>query len=578
MTHDVFMPRNQPYASRHDIRNLQFRTRSTGLRLRVYISKGSVIPEMPAYRIFREGVVLDLSCPDAHLILNKASVSRAFNLRHSWLLLPNILSNDTDIVDFLQDTVILPDADVVVAFPEKMFDVYRVKIEQPIAMLDIGGGYTNSENLNRLWATIPTAVTRRKNLGHVYLKSATIVSQPQYFKGWSDLNDRQIDTFPKLSYPLMMLLAEDLNFRYNMKQIELYGEQQNGSFNGLAGLLQREEVEMGVASMFLRRDRWDVLHYCSETVELVGAFIFRQPSQSAVSNVFLLPFSGGVWAAVGVAFAGGGVLLAVLGYVARRRQLPDDTAERLTLSETFTFAIGAACQQGSDISPEIVSARILMLFMLLSSVFAFTSYSAKIVSILQAPSDAIQTIDDLTYSPMILGVQDTTYKQVYFAESTDPATQRLYKRKLQPQGEHAYLSVWDGIARVRTGLFAFQVELNSGYDVISRTYTEGEKCGLKEIQAFKLPMVSVPIRKHSGYRDLFAVRLRWQREAGLIERARRIWMARRVRCEAGGSGFVSVGLGDVLPALHALLTGAGAALLLLLAEILTSFIQRRHHF
>lgn len=39
------------------------------------------------------------------------------------------------------------------------------------------------------------------------------VSQPQYFKGWNDKSDRQIDTYPKLTYPIMMLAAEDLHFR-----------------------------------------------------------------------------------------------------------------------------------------------------------------------------------------------------------------------------------------------------------------------------------------------------------------------------------------------------------------------------
>lgn len=51
-----------------------------------------------------------------------------------------------------------------------------------------------------------------------------------------------------------------------------------------------------------------------------------------------------------------------------------------------------------------------------------------------------------------------------------------------------------------------QVERSSGYEIISKTFTESEKCGLMEIEAFKLPMVAVPLRKHSGYRELFGTR------------------------------------------------------------------------
>lgn len=44
------------------------------------------------------------------------------------------------------------------------------------------------------------------------------------------------------------------------------------------------------------------------------------------------------------------------------------------------------------------------------------------------------------------------YWKCILQESRDPATQQLYKRKLQPQGERAYMSVVDGIAKVRAGL------------------------------------------------------------------------------------------------------------------------------
>ncbi|CAH2075857.1 unnamed protein product, partial [Iphiclides podalirius] len=498
-------------------------------------------------------------------------------------------------------------------------DVYRVKQAQPLIVSELGMNTSMTHgSLAAFWAQVPTATARRKDLKNVYLKAATIISQPQYFKGWSDLNNRAIDTFPKLTYPLLMLAAEDLNFRYNLQQVDLYGEEHNGSFDGLAGMLQRGQLEVGVTSMFMRADRWSVLHYCSETVELRaavfgtvlgavivqntfdmllsaqaflitdpllsnakasrvstsatafirrGAFLFRQPPQSAVSNVFLLPFSRGVWAATLAASAAGGALLALLAAAARATPASDPALRRLAWPDCFTFAIGAMCQQGSNLSPRLWSLRLVMFCMLLSSLFVFTSYSAKVVAILQSPSNALQTIDDLTNSPMTLGVQETTYKKVYFAESEEAATRRLYRRKLLPLGERAYLSVAEGVARLRTGLFAFQVEQSSGYDIISKTFTEPEKCGLKEIQAFKLPMVAVPIRRHSGYRDLLASRLRWQREVGLVCRARRTWLAAAPRCEAGSAGFGSVRLRDALPAAHALLAGAAAAALALLAEL-----------
>lgn len=74
-----------------------------------------------------------------------------------------------------------------------------------------------------------------------------------------------------------------------------------------------------------------------------GAFLFRQPSQSAVKNVFVLPFSREVWSAcVGVTLLGG-LVLAVLSHGCAR---VDRSLGLITPADTFTFAIGAVCQQG----------------------------------------------------------------------------------------------------------------------------------------------------------------------------------------------------------------------------------------
>ncbi|XP_023934974.2 ionotropic receptor 75a-like [Bicyclus anynana] len=546
-----------------DVSELMKQGRAAGLRVRA-LPRFDRLPALPPYRSFREAMLLDIRCDNSTLVLAEASSKRAFNLRHSWLIIDDSPFNVSYLETSLGDALVLPDGDVTWASSDVMVDVYRVKDDQPLVVTSLGPTMSQIA-LERLWARLPTAVSRRRNLNNVYLKSATIITQPQYFKGWHDLSNRQIDTFPKVTYPLLMLCGEDLKFRFNLKQVDLYGEQRNGTFDGLVGAMQRGELELGVTSMFLRGDRWRVLHFCAETVELRGNFLFRQPARSAVSNVFVLPFSRGVWRALAAVGGAAAALLALCGLLARRGT-PDAAAQRLTLLESFTFAVGTICQQGSDLSPSLLSARVLMFCTLLASLFVFTSYSAKIVAILQAPSDALQTLADLTHSPMDLGVQETTYKRVYFAESTDPVTQALYRRKLLPLGERAYLSVVDGIARVRSGLFAFQVEESSAYDVISKTYTEREKCGLKEIKAFTLPMVAVPVRKHSGYRDLLGARLRWQREVGLMDRFRRIWMSSRPKCDAGSGGFVSVGLVDVLPAAHVLLAGALLAALLLLLE------------
>lgn len=93
--------------------------------------------------------------------------------------------------------------------------------------------------------------------------------------------------------------------------------------------------------------------------------------------------------------------------------------------------------------------------------------------------------------------------RVSLQESTDPITKNLFQKKIQPKGDHVYMRPNKGMEKVRTGLFAYQVELQAGYQVISDTFTEPEKCGLKELEPFKLPILAIPVRKDFPYKELF---------------------------------------------------------------------------
>lgn len=109
------------------------------------------------------------------LLQFQASPARAFNLRHSWLLIDDSPFNVSYLETTLGDALILPDADVTWASSDVMVDVYRVKHDQPLVVTSLGTGRTQGE-LERLWAGLPTAVSRRKNLNNVFLKSATVVN------------------------------------------------------------------------------------------------------------------------------------------------------------------------------------------------------------------------------------------------------------------------------------------------------------------------------------------------------------------------------------------------------------------
>lgn len=83
----------------------------------------------------------------------------------------------------------------------------------------------------------------------------------------------------------------------------------------------------------------------------------------------------------------------------------------------------------------------------------------------------------------------------------------VYAKKVQPQGESGWIyDPFVGVERVRTELFAFQVDSPSAYKAISRTFTEAEKCSLSELQMIILPRTTILVERNSGYKELIRQR------------------------------------------------------------------------
>lgn len=288
--------------------------------------------------------------------------------------------------------------------------------------------------------------------------------------------------------------------------------------------------------------------------------MFKQPSLSSISNIFLLPFGGYVWIACIL------LILITIAIALCQWCLPQ-VRQAMHPLEAIQFVLGATCQQGYYFPINTVSGRIIIIFTFIACVALFTSYAANIVALLQSPSNTIKTIPDLINSPLKIVVQETVYNHVYYNETTDPAKIMLWNKKIEPNGMKAFeSSVPIGVEKLKSGTYAFQVESHAAYQVISDTFNEHEKCKLKELPAFKLPRCTVPLRKNSRYREMIGQRMLWQRETGVMNREYKRWIPQKIRCTGNVGEFDSVGLTDSRPAFMALTIGMVSACLILVVE------------
>lgn len=115
--------------------------------------------------------------------------------------------------------------------------------------------------------------------------------------------------------------------------------------------------------------------------------------------------------------------------------------------------------------------------------------AANIVALIQSPSNAIQTFADLVRSPLLLGIDAST-----FDGQTVQAELHI---------DYANISdVRSGVARIQSEYFAFLGVASTIYRAIGHTFEESEKCSLGEIHILPYPMNTILVAKHSPIREL----------------------------------------------------------------------------
>lgn len=472
----------------------------------------------------------------------------------------------TEGVGRLQDAYVLPGSCVTLAQVSSesiaYYDVFRVSTFRAMQY-----HLLSKQPLDR-FSPLPPRSDRTDFQG-ITLNAAAVFYHPKRFFGFDSYEHPEVDTIPKVNYPIIKTLTEQLNFSITLIILEDYGWQTNMTFSGLIGLLQREEIDMGATGVFMRPDRIVTIDFTGDTFEIKSKLIFKQPALSSVSNIYVLPFTKLVW----ISCSGLILLTALLLLIDALVTVGNRQAfyEEVTPLDIATIIIGCVCQQGSYLVPKSGSAKTILFLFSLCAMFFYTSYSANIVSLLQSTSPTLRSLTDLTSSPLSVGIQNVIYNEIYFAEATDREITEFYKKKVAPQGNKAFLSPEEGIKKVRSGLFAYEVETHWGYKIISDTFLENEKCVIDEMRLFLLPMTSIPVIKKSGYREIFTVKNTLQRDIGLHSRIRRRWLPTKPECEGRGGGYVSVGITDFIPALLVLSYGFLVSFAVLVIEIIIYF-------
>ncbi|XP_053981714.1 probable glutamate receptor isoform X1 [Hylaeus volcanicus] len=529
--------------------------------------------------------MLDLDCDYAIPILRTVNGSDMFTAPIRWLLVKDsrVFNGNTtsqeqeinEIAETFRDTTVFPDSDVVLArrlrddFME-IKSIYRPSPSRDVIVED-RGSWTPERGV-RMNDFAP-ASRRRKNLQRTHLKSCLVMTDPDTINHLTDYENKHIDPITKANYPWVLNMVDRMNATISFQVTNTWGyRDENDSWSGMIGMLQRGEIDIGGTGIFFVKERIGVIDYVQLYTRTRSLFIFREPLLSTVSNIFTLPFQRSVWIAIGVFL----LVVLVLLYFSTKWEYVRGTSEyweslnpaEQTLSDNLMVVLGAVAQQGYYYEPYRVPPRIVTLMLLIAALSLYASYTANIVALLQSTTDSIKTLADLLNSPLRLGAQDIIYNRYYFKSFQDPVRRAIVDQRIEPKGQKSnWMDISEGVQRLRTELFAFHGERGTTYKIIQETFREEEKCGIQEIFMLGVLDPLMAVRMRSPYREIVRNVALLMHETGLKYREENRLYTDKPECQ-GQTSFISIGFTECYFALVSMGYGALLSLVVLALEII----------
>nr|CAI5837534.1 unnamed protein product [Callosobruchus analis] len=419
-------------------------------------------------------------------------------------------------------------------------------LENFIGVYDPTGGFTTFSDV---------AVFRnRSNLSGLEVNVTYVATNPETLEHLEDYRQNHVDPLTKVNWIRVGHLFNMFNITYNKIWVNTWGYRDNetNKFSGMLGDLQSGTSEFGGTQCFYTYDRIDYVDFIPAWTPTFMKFIF---SFVLCAIIFIIIYLIVSWEWKNKLF--------------RKKVEKTHGALKPDILEVAIMEMGAITQQGSDTEPRSSAGRVAYFIALISLMFLYTSYSANIVALLQSTTENIRTVEDLLNSRISLGALDVVYNRYYFEHAQDPIRKAIYQQKIAPKGQKAkFISLEEGMSRVRDEFFGFHSELSVAYKIVADTFRENEKCALKEVAYVNMLDPHMVIRKRSAYKELVKIGSQRILESGLQRREeQKIYMKKPV-CHSKGSNFGSAGIVDCYAAFLIFGIGLGISFTIFSLELL----------
>lgn len=375
---------------------------------------------------------------------------------------------------------------------------------------------------------------------------------------------------------LLEALSQKFDFRIHLIRCSGYGLPLNKTANwtGLAGMLERKEVDIAVPSLVFAKTRIHLVDSGLAIFKLRLFFVFRHPKYATTQrNLFLMPLSKNVWWTI----LGMSLLMVatfVVMYFAEKRSV--QTSGSLMISSILEV-IGILAQQGlSSLDLNSLKSRTIIISFLLLSFICLQFYSGSIVgSLLTPPRKTITTVKKLTETNLKIVMEAHPGSLTIFQVAPDSDIVDMYEKKVR--GQEVYLNPSDGIKLIKKGQHAILIYVDDNSETIKSGLTHAELDELQQIPFFHQDhraLLYMLLQKGSPFNEVIRVGNLFLIEVGIQDYHIKKWTLKLKRNSGNSFSFADVDFQRTSSIFYMLCFGYLLSLLLLLGEFLVTHLEK----
>ncbi|XP_071513089.1 glutamate receptor-like [Panulirus ornatus] len=317
---------------------------------------------------------------------------------------------------------------------------------------------------------------------------------------------------------LLDIFAERMNLEYEMIRppdshwgIKL----SDGSWNGMMGMVYRNEVEFALGPFAVTAQREDAVDFSMAVHSDNQAIIMVRPGLASDMLGFLKPFTVEVWLLMVISMI---CISGAMVFTVRGEGKIFNSTPRNIISKTCAWVLQTLTQESSEWLPQGDGGRYLVTTWLLASLVFMSSYSGILTAMLTVPrvTIPIDSLADLvSQSDLPWRLESGAMMLTYLQESEDQVRQMAYAGM-----SGTVPDCWSRRDAVVNGEFAVICDETTMKKAISWDFSTSGECHLyiARERVFSNIMMSLAFKVNSSYINKANEIIQTLRSAGIISK------------------------------------------------------------